>query len=210
VPSPFDRLSPFALRNGYTPMGRPRAITGIIQRCPNQPPDMRPRSKHPLELTGQRFGRLVAIERAGTYRGAYKWLCLCDCGRMVEVLGSKLVSGHTKSCGCIRNEYASAMGIKFKHLIVPGNNEYARKRNTIHGQTKTPAYRVWMRMRARAGTKVCKRWQDFGNFLADVGPKPSPKHILRRSRKNGYYSPKNCQWFAPGNPPLPVTHTENV
>jgi hypothetical protein len=170
----------------------------------------RNRSKHPLELTRQRFGRLVAIERTSKYRGAYKWLCICDCGRMVEVLGSKLVSGHTKSCGCIRNEYASAMGNKFKHLIVPGDNEYTRKRNTIHGQTKSPAYRVWIRMRARAGTKVCKRWQDFRNFLADVGPKPSPKHILRRSRKNGYYSPTNCQWFAPRSQSLPETCTENV
>jgi len=87
----------------------------------------RNRREHPLELTGKRFGRLVAIDRTGKYRGAYKWLCVCDCGRTGEVLGSKLVSGHTKSCGCIRNEYAREMGRKYRHLITPGDNEYTRR-----------------------------------------------------------------------------------
>ena len=53
------------------------------------------------DLTGQRFGKLVAIRptRKNKCRQVY-WLCKCDCGNEVEVLGVSLTSGQTKSCGC--------------------------------------------------------------------------------------------------------------
>lgn len=52
-------------------------------------------------LTGQRFGRLVAIYRTNKQAGNnYKWHCLCDCGRGKDVAGYELTSGKTKSCGC--------------------------------------------------------------------------------------------------------------
>lgn len=57
------------------------------------------------DLTGQRFGKLVAIERKGRkdgMPGSY-WVCLCDCGNTTLVNTSNLVSGHTKSCGCSRS-----------------------------------------------------------------------------------------------------------
>ncbi len=54
------------------------------------------------DLTGQRFGRLVAIKRIGTKRGEVLWLLQCDCGKTTEVLRGQLNSGRTKSCGCIR------------------------------------------------------------------------------------------------------------
>ena len=56
-----------------------------------------------IDLADQRFGRLVAL-RACDYRkdGRMRWLCICDCGRKLEVGGNCLRSGHTKSCGCLR------------------------------------------------------------------------------------------------------------
>ena len=56
-----------------------------------------------IDLIGKRFGRLVVIERAGTKRREIAWLCRCDCGKEIVVPGNKLRSGHTKSCGCLRN-----------------------------------------------------------------------------------------------------------
>lgn len=71
----------------------------------------------PVDLTGQRFGRLLVMQRAcdkeyagGKCRTA--WLCVCDCGKMVEVEGSNLISGNTKSCGCLQRERASQIGKK--------------------------------------------------------------------------------------------------
>lgn len=57
------------------------------------------------ELSGQRFGRLIVIERKNNdKKGNSRWLCKCDCGRTKIILGSSLKSGLTKSCGCLRKE----------------------------------------------------------------------------------------------------------
>jgi hypothetical protein len=46
------------------------------------------------------------------------------------------------------------------------------------------------------GIKVCDRWiESFDNFLADMGPRPSPKHSIGRFPNNdGNYEPRNCRW----------------
>lgn len=45
------------------------------------------------------------------------------------------------------------------------------------------------------GIKVCDRWrEDFKNFLADVGYRPSPKHSLDRIKNNQGYKPGNVRW----------------
>ena len=56
------------------------------------------------DLTGQRFGRLVALRRDGKRGRAFVWLCQCDCGKLTRAYVSDLTSGHTKSCGCLREE----------------------------------------------------------------------------------------------------------
>lgn len=60
----------------------------------------------PLDLTGQRFGRLFAEKRGPNIRGAEgprsAWICRCDCGSTVNVRTSDLRNGTTRSCGCLR------------------------------------------------------------------------------------------------------------
>ncbi len=58
-----------------------------------------------LDLTQQRFGRLIAIEETEQRRSkSVCWLCKCDCGKHSLVSCTDLRSGHTQSCGCFRSE----------------------------------------------------------------------------------------------------------
>lgn len=57
------------------------------------------------DITGQRFGRLVAIEPTDERRhNNVVWKCKCDCENMVLVSGEKLIRGNTQSCGCLKRE----------------------------------------------------------------------------------------------------------
>ena len=59
--------------------------------------------KHAPDLTGQRFGRLVAMRRADVrVNDGAAWLCRCDCGRWSNVKGLRLRRGTTRSCGCLQ------------------------------------------------------------------------------------------------------------
>lgn len=62
-------------------------------------------------LTGKRFGRLVAIERAGWKSNRVTWRCQCDCGKQIVVICSSLLRGNTKSCGCVRLEKLKAASL---------------------------------------------------------------------------------------------------
>jgi Helix-turn-helix domain len=64
-----------------------------------------------IDLTGQTFGRLVVIERAGSHRGYIVWRCRCACGKEIVTLSSNLRCGDTRSCGCLRHEVLKA-GVK--------------------------------------------------------------------------------------------------
>lgn len=57
-------------------------------------------------MTGQRFGRLLV---AGLYHFG-RWVCVCDCGRLVNVLGTRLRHGDIRSCGCLQREHWLALG----------------------------------------------------------------------------------------------------
>ena len=64
-----------------------------------------------IDLTGQRFGRLTVLEKVNyndtPQRCEAKWRCKCDCGNIIEVRGTSLRKGTTKSCGCLHNELTS-------------------------------------------------------------------------------------------------------
>lgn len=62
------------------------------------------------DLTGQNFGRLTAL-KIDENRKSEKvyWLCQCECGKIVSVIGSDLKRGNTKSCGCFRKENTKMM-----------------------------------------------------------------------------------------------------
>lgn len=57
------------------------------------------------DLTGQRFGKLIVLERDYTKSAnRANWKCQCECGTIVSVQSNNLTSGHTLSCGCLHSK----------------------------------------------------------------------------------------------------------
>ena len=62
-----------------------------------------------IDLTGQRFGRLVVVEKSGRLHGRTAWLCKCDCGNEKKIGQSNLRQERTRSCGCLKKESVSKL-----------------------------------------------------------------------------------------------------
>lgn len=88
-------------------------------------------------FTGQRFGRLTAIEEdSQRQHSSVKWICRCDCGRTVSVSGQSLRNGATRSCGCLRSEerkeeVIDLTGKRFGNLVVIGQDSERDRFNRI-------------------------------------------------------------------------------
>ncbi len=69
-----------------------------------------------LELTGKRFGRLVAVGPTRLRSGSnILWKCYCDCGKIVYPSACSLANGSTRSCGCLHRRDLS--GQRFGKLV---------------------------------------------------------------------------------------------
>lgn len=83
-----------------------------------------------LDITGQRFGRLLAQVRTDKkYRGCYLWECLCDCGITKTLSSSHLATGVVISCGCARRDGRGERGldVRARYATHQGNRN-ARER----------------------------------------------------------------------------------
>jgi hypothetical protein len=142
------------------------------------------------DLTLRRFGRLIVIGRGtNAKRGNSRWNCICSCGTETTVIAAALRSRAISSCGCASVDTRTVHG-------------YGRR-------VKSAEYRIWVGMTKRCnnpnakkfkdyggrGIKVCERWRDFRNFLADMGLRPSTDYSLDRyPDNNGNYEPGNVRW----------------
>lgn len=140
-----------------------------------------------------KFGLLRVIEYIGPVPGPgghHRWLCVCECGVKKPCRANDLLTGTTKSCGCLRRKVTA-------------------DRSRTHNRSKTPDYHIWGSMVQRChcntakayryyggrGITVCDRWRfDFATFMSDMGPRPSGYSIERKENDKGY-SPENCLWI---------------
>ena len=146
-----------------------------------------------IHLENQKFNRLLVLEKNySKKRTAYN--CLCDCGNKIIVTTDKLVSGKTKSCGCLNKEHQANFG-----------KNYGIK--ATHGMTKTPTFRTWESVVYRCTNKnsrqysvyggmLCEKWKNFENFYKDMGERPEGKTLDRINVYKGYFK-ENCRWATP-------------
>lgn len=83
------------------------------------------------DLTGKRFGKLIAIERIPKQIGrTVKWKCLCDCGNESVVTRANLDSGSTTSCG--QHRFFNLENKEFGRLkVIRRGNDYHHKSGTL-------------------------------------------------------------------------------
>jgi hypothetical protein len=144
------------------------------------------------DLSGKRFGLLsVLCKTEGRDRkGAIIWKCACDCGNETNVRSDSLLSGHTRSCGCLIATVA-----------------------TKHGMRHTRLYRIWGLMKSRCfnpnrdnfasyggrGITVCEEWiNDFPVFRDwALSNGYNDGLSIDRIDNDGNYEASNCRWVSP-------------
>ena len=142
-------------------------------------------------LTGQTVGCWTVVSylgKTGPGRRRNRWNCVCKCGRtgivVTDVLTRKSPPAGCKNC--VRERHGKSRSKELR-------GEY-RAWASIKQRCYNPKLKQFKDWGGR-GITVCDRWlNSFEDFLADMGPRPSPSHTIERKNNDGNYEPGNCEW----------------
>jgi hypothetical protein len=144
------------------------------------------------DISGQRFGNLVAVRFADAQSGPTRFIFNCDCGNALVAISKNVINGRTQSCGCLRNTRV-------------------QEACTTHGASKSRLYQIWTRMKGRCGNPsssdydyyggrgitVASDWLEFQAFQDwALANGYDDALTIDRIDGNGNYCADNCRWIS--------------
>ena len=124
----------------------------------------------------------VGLHRNSQGRLVSSWRCICVCGEEEVLTNDYIVSGRKKSCGCLLK------GVNSEHYQSPTYKSWSMMKDRCNNPN-SPMYRYY----GGRGVSYNSRWENFLNFLKDMGERPEGTS-LDRINPSGNYWKGNCRW----------------
>lgn len=148
------------------------------------------------DLLGKKFGRLevVGLCENKNGRGTY-WLCKCECGKEKIIHSHSLVTGASRSCGCLQKEIVSKMfsnRTDVQGCNNPNYNPHKTDQERIFGRYYT-GYKEWKFAVKERDSFTCKKCGQVGGTLHSHHVNSySTDESMRTEIKNGITLCKKC------------------